>query len=119
MPPKNPLGKEDFRLTTWLLIGASLQSVLLLVLSRNLAILVTAFVLGSRMVAGVFRTYGYLHDPSTEGVRYGNHTVRFPNEDGSIPSKPSEKGVVMFVLGVSSNQYVSHHSLKGDIPYMT
>ena len=39
-------------------------------------------------------------------VRPGRWTAQFPNEDGSMPEKAAQTGVVMFVLGVTSSQYI-------------
>lgn len=98
--------RDDFNLTTLLLAGACIQSALLFIIPKNVVTLITALGLLSRIIPAILKGYGFLHNPLTDRVRLGRHTVRIPDDDGSIPAKPSEKGVVLFILGVRSHQLV-------------
>lgn len=96
--------RDEFRLSTWLLTGAFIQFLLVLFLPKTIAILPTALILFQRVIIDVLRYQGLLRNPNADGVLYGGQTVRIPNDDGSISAKPSDKGVVILVLGFSSSQ---------------
>lgn len=100
------MDREDLGLSTWLLIGASIQSVALFIIPRNLVVLLTAFGLLCRILPTIFKIYEIIPNPSINNVRLGNYTVRMPNDNGTMSEKPSEKGVVMFILGARSHQLV-------------
>ena len=98
--------RDDFRMTTCLIVGAFLQSILVVILPVRIAILPAALMLGFRCLVGVAMSGGLIHNPGTDAVRYGSTTVLMPNDDGSLPTHRSDKEVVMLVLGARSSQCV-------------
>jgi hypothetical protein len=105
--------RDDFRMTTWLLSGAALQSLLFLLLPTYVALLPTLLLISARITTFVLISHGSMRDPSFDKVKIGRLTAQIPCEDGSAPEKPAEKEVVILVLGARSNQYVSRHSPLG------
>ena len=98
--------RNNFSLVTWLLIGACIQSIFVLLLPQRVAILLAVVLLAGRYIKTALMSKGYLHNTSTDNVVVGKMTAPILNEDGSVPEKASDKGVVCFVIGASSNEYV-------------
>ena len=98
--------RDDLRLTTWLLVGACLQSLLVLSLPRYVALLPAALVLGARFLVNLLMTQGFVHNAGSEGVYQGRATAMIPLEDGSFPDKASDHEIVLFIVSTRSSQYV-------------
>lgn len=99
------IGSTDSELQqTWLAAGAFAQSLLFLALPRYVAFLPAMILLLLRLAKGVLITQGYLHNTYTDGAFMHRSTAPIPNDDGSIPAKAADKGLVVFVLGANSNQ---------------
>lgn len=96
--------RDEFRVTTWLLIGACLQVLLLTVLPTRLAVAPAVVALTSRCIVFVFTRYGILPDLSLVDIRAGRTSTRLPRSDGSLSPTPAEHEMVVFVLGARSNQ---------------
>ncbi len=56
-----------------------------------------------RFVKGALITQGYIHNTYTDRAFPHKSTAPIPNDDGSIPDKAADKGVVVFILGVNTN----------------
>ena len=98
--------RSSLSLTTWLLIGACIQSVFVLLLSRRIALLPAAILLAGRYIKTALMSKNYLHNTSLDNMVAGKMTAPVLNEDGSVPEKAGDKAVVCFIIGASSNQYV-------------
>ena len=97
--------KDDVTLTTWLLIGATLQYLTSLLCGARTALLLAApLILTLRLSLHFLRVAGILSSTAADGVLRGNKTTKFPNPDGTMPEGTSEQGIVMLVLGARSNQ---------------
>ena len=107
--PLPPLAffRDDLRMSTWLLIGASLQCVLCLVLPVYVASVPTLLIIAGRAIQSALIIQGVLRDPSLDRVVKGRFTAQIPFDDGSFPDRPADKEVVLLVLGARSNQCVS------------
>lgn len=97
--------RDDFRMSTWLLIGAALQCLLSLSLPTHVALLPALFVLGARAVTFVLISHGTIRNPSFDRVHIGRATAQIPHEDGSPRTEAAEKEIVVLILGARSNQY--------------
>lgn len=95
---------NNFTISTWLIVGATLQSVLCLTLPRNVALLPAVILLLSRLVNGALVTKGFLRNKYLDGVYMGRWTASRLNDDGSVPEKSADKEMVVFVVGAHSNQ---------------
>jgi hypothetical protein len=101
--------RGEFHITTKFLAGACCQSLLILLLPSKLwlAILPAITTLVAQVLVTIMRTQGLLHNPSGDGVLYGRMTAQIPLGDGTFSKTPSNKEVVVFILGVRSNQFAS------------
>ncbi|KAF2274516.1 uncharacterized protein EI97DRAFT_422151 [Westerdykella ornata] len=92
---------SDYRISTWLLLGGTLQCLLLAALPRNIAFLPPILLLAFRALRGYLQATGYLHNPLTDGVNYGRSTSQYPSADGTDAVKPSQDTIVILLLCVS------------------
>lgn len=97
---------DDLRMTTWLLIEASLQRILSLMLPIYIASVPALLILSGRVVQNTLIIQGVLRGPSLDRVVKGRMTAQIPLDDGSFPERPSKKKVVLLFLGARSNQCV-------------
>lgn len=95
---------NNFTISTWLLVGATLQCTLSLMLPRNVALLPAVILLVSRLISGALVTKGFLRNSYLDGAIMGRWTASRLNEDGSVPQKPADREMVLFVVGARSNQ---------------
>ena len=99
------MGKTDSKLLqTWLAAGACAQSILFLTLPRRVALLPALILLLLRFAKGLLITRGFIHNTYTDGAFLHKSTAPIPNEDGSIPTKAADKGLVVFIVGANTNQ---------------
>ena len=73
-------------------------------LPRHVALLPAVILLLLRLAKGVLITQGYIRNTYTDGAFLHKSTAPIPNDDGSIPTKAADKGLVVFILGANSNQ---------------
>ena len=96
--------RDDLRLTTWILLGAWFQAVLVLLLPGKLALLPATFLLAFRIAKVLLMLGGIIHDTSREKVLQERLTARLPYanqvEDGASPKEE----MVLFIIGARSNQ---------------
>lgn len=96
--------RDNFSLTTWLLAGACLQSLLVLLLPTRVALLPAVILLTVRFVHGALITRGYIRNPYLDGTFRGRWMVPTPGETESASEETSHKEMVVFIVGASSNQ---------------
>ena len=94
----------NFSISSWLAVGACAQSILFLTLPRNVALLPAMLLLLLRLTKGALITQGYIHNTYADGAFLHKSTAPIPNDDGSIPAKAADKGLVVFILGMNTNQ---------------
>jgi hypothetical protein len=108
LPALNPtlisVIRDDLRLTTWILLGACIQSVLVLTLPPRVAILPAALLLGFRIVKTTLMTGGLIHDTTQDRVIKGRHTAQLPYGSGPDAEKGVDEEMVLFIIGARSNQ---------------
>jgi len=95
--------RDDIAVSTWLLVGACLQILLVATLPTFLATTPALTLLLSRVLINISTRNGLLRDSSTKGVRLGRFSNQFPQPDGSLSPTPSDQEVVVFILGARSN----------------
>jgi hypothetical protein len=96
--------KQNFNLTTWLALGACVQSILVLLLPTRVALLPAAVLLLAKIVNGILITKGFTRNPSLATPYLKRMTAPIPGSDGSPPETNSDKGVVVFIVGANYNQ---------------
>ncbi|MCJ1438082.1 hypothetical protein MMC27_007469 [Xylographa pallens] len=102
--------KDEAELSTLLLIGAGLQSLLVLLLPAYVAILPACLLLFYRAASTYLITLGLLPNPRLEGVVKGKLWAVHPDPDGSSTEKTPRNNVVLFVLGARSNHPLGRFS---------
>ena len=90
-------------LPTLLLTGACLQSLLSLLLPFRYALLPAFFLLLLRIGKTALISLGYTRNPYEDDIKTNKWTAQVPNRNG-VPEKASDNGVVVFMIGASSNQ---------------
>ena len=95
--------RDDMQLSTWILWGACLQSLLVLLLPRPVALLPAATVLTGRIILSSLRIWGWLPSSALKKVSLGRTTAQIPNDDGSFPATASAKEICIFIIITRSN----------------
>lgn len=96
--------KDQFTISTWLLMGASAQCALVGMFGARLWTLgLPALVLGSRLVKTILQARGMLKHDLMDGVIKGRTTCHFPNQDGDYVGPSSNKSMAVLLISVRSN----------------
>lgn len=95
--------RDDLRLSTWILLGACLQSLLVLLFPRFVALLPAFTVLVTRIIIGALKNEGLLSHTGFDKVRLGRTTAQIPNQDGSFSATPADKDIVVFIIATRSS----------------
>ena len=96
--------RDDLRLTTWLLLGACLQSLLVVLLPPTYALLPAVTLLSFRIAKVGFMTAGFIHDTTQDKVKKGRFTAQLFNGNDTEPNQATDEEVVVFIVGARSNQ---------------
>ena len=94
----------NFTLTTWLTVGACLQSLLFLIFPRHLALLPAFALFISKIGQGALITKGYTANPYLPHNTMGKMTAPVVKEGEKGVDMPGEEEVVCFVVGANVNQ---------------
>lgn len=89
---------DDFRMTTWLAIGAFIYAVMIRYLPYWIVIQSPILLLGARTVKTVLIARGVLSGPPSNTLP-GRYTTQIPEIRGE-----NQKGILLFVLGARINQ---------------
>ncbi|KAL4891426.1 hypothetical protein BDV59DRAFT_182636 [Aspergillus ambiguus] len=94
--------RDNFSISTWMLLGAFLQGLLCSLLPLPYAVFPTIFWLACRGLRTVLTQYGVLVNRQMENVILGKFSVQIPSRDGSLPTSESQD-VAVILLGTRSN----------------
>jgi hypothetical protein len=92
---------SDFTVSTWLLLGATLQCVLVATLPRNIALLPPIALLLYRYVRSYLVATGVLPNPVYKEVTHGRQTWQIPSADSTPAKTGSTDSIVVLVLAAS------------------
>jgi hypothetical protein len=95
------LRPADYNISTWLIVGATLQCMLVATLPRNIALLPPCALLVFRVLRGYLIANGTIPNPSHADVFHGRRTWQIPTADGSEATSGSRESVVVLVLCAS------------------
>lgn len=95
--------RDDLRLSTWILLGACLQSLLVLFLPRSIALFPAFSIVVCRVIISALRNEGLLSHTGFDKVRLGRTTAQIPNQDGSFSATPADKDIVVFIIATRSS----------------
>ena len=73
-----------------------MQALLFLITPRRLALALVFLMVRQRVLTIICVRYGLLHDSGYDLVRLGRTTAQVPDPDGSLPTKTSDKEIVVF-----------------------
>ena len=90
--------RNNFSLSTWLLLGALIQSLLITVLPPRVAVLPSISLLTLILAKNLLVTGGYLKNPYLAAAYKGKATVPLREDKDGVDK------VAVFILGASSNQ---------------
>ena len=96
----------SLHISTWLAVGAVLQSALVLLLPRFYALTPALFFLLYRFADTLLITFGFRRNPYMHDVFLGRTAAQVPNTDGDLADTPGKEGIVCLHLGTKS-----HHPL--------
>jgi heme-degrading monooxygenase HmoA len=97
--------RDDFRMESWLLVGACLQAGSFLLLGR-LALFLTGLLFAYHLGTGLLKDQGIIKTNSADNVRWGKWTARLPRADGITREQaPEGEQITVFVLGARSNHF--------------
>lgn len=94
--------RDQFTITTWLALGALIQSLLFLLLGRPALIPATTYILLS-LADTALTTLGWKPNPLMSGVIMNKFSTAFPNADGTYGSQPADSEIVVFLIGFRNN----------------
>ena len=95
--------RYNFSIYTWILLGASLQAlVVFLVSSGRYVLLISTVLLFAKVSRTLLQAFNFAPNPYLEDVIPGRTTALVPDEDGNIATSGSEKIAVLH-LGAKSN----------------
>ncbi|GAB1317880.1 Monooxygenase [Madurella fahalii] len=95
--------RDNFRLTTWIALGALLQGLASLLLPARYALLPALYLLLHRAVRAIMMAGGVIPNTQMDGVIMGKYTAQIPRKDGSLPTQPAEEEIAVILLAARSN----------------
>ncbi|EON60919.1 hypothetical protein W97_00129 [Coniosporium apollinis CBS 100218] len=94
--------RDQFTISTWLSLGAILQTAAYMLIGR--LSLLPAFALVTYRILDTFlMTVGVKHNPGMDGVILNKFAAAFPDAEGKFGKKPARDGVVCFLIGARCN----------------
>ncbi|KAM0717477.1 hypothetical protein Q7P37_007329 [Cladosporium fusiforme] len=94
--------RDQFTVTTWLAIGAFVQSLAFLLVGRVALIPSATYLILS--LANTFATAaGWKPNSLMDGVIREKFSTAFPNADGTYGEKPADSEIVVFLIGFRNN----------------
>lgn len=100
------LEPNDFKISTWMAMGAGLLLLCQSYLSPGLSSLLPLSYLTYRFLKMVFDTFR-LHTNSYTNMMRGRWTATLPEPEVTVDVNSGSDGIVMFILGARINQSVS------------
>ncbi|KAJ5554678.1 hypothetical protein N7513_004637 [Penicillium frequentans] len=95
--------RDNFNLTTWLLMGASLQGLVVLVFPSSYAVLPPILMLFYLFSKTILATLGLIKNPGMDGVIAGKFSALLPNRNGVFSGKAADQDVALIILAARSN----------------
>ena len=113
--------RENFSLTTWLLLGALIQSLIVWVIPRFYAFLPVLLMLAIRSADSMAITFGFKRNHYLDEAILHRTSPQIPDSDGNFNPTASSEKVVVFLLGAKANHplglFSPHFGRVGD--YLT
>lgn len=108
--------KDDFTLSTWLYLGAFLQSILFIIYPYRIVVVPSVLVVIYRTLFTLLMQHGIIRNPLRDEAIMGRYSAQVVNADGTVPAKMAENQIVVFILGSSVNTAAKGHMTVEDNP---
>ncbi|KAH7074933.1 hypothetical protein BKA63DRAFT_533940 [Paraphoma chrysanthemicola] len=96
----------DYTISTWLTIGATIQTYFVLLFPRNIALLPPIALLLFRFISGYLIAKGTLPNSLTKEINHGRTTWQIPTVDGTVATTGSRESITVLVLAAQKlNDY--------------
>lgn len=96
--------RDQLTISSWLLLGASIQCILVAIFGARLLIVgLPVLVLGLRLVQAILQARGVLDNPYMAGVIKGRTTCHFPDKGGAYRGATSNKSMAVLIISVRCN----------------
>ncbi|KAF2158452.1 hypothetical protein M409DRAFT_31031 [Zasmidium cellare ATCC 36951] len=96
--------RDNFTISTWLMLGALIQGILSFLPYPNIALVApVAMVLLFQITRTALQSFGILKNPRMDGVIPGRTAVVYPNEKDGQQNSPGNKQVCAIILSIRSN----------------
>jgi hypothetical protein len=92
---------SDYTISTWLILGATIQSLLVALLPLNVSLLPPIALLTFRFIRGYLIANGTLPNHVAKEVALGRQTWQIPSENSPAATRGSSESVVVLVLTAS------------------
>ncbi|KAH6663747.1 hypothetical protein B0J14DRAFT_608988 [Halenospora varia] len=96
--------RDNFKLSSLIIIGAFLQALLFLVYPSRIVTLPVLGIITYSIFEFLLQYSGTLKDPFYVRVRRGRRTARVVNVSNIAPNNAKSQGLVVFILGVRLNE---------------
>jgi hypothetical protein len=97
--------RDNFTISTWLLIGASLQCLLMVLPIRpSYALLPAVVILSCRLAKNLLQCFGIIRHPYADGVIPGKVAAKMPESYDKEGNQVNDGGVCVIMLFARSNQ---------------
>lgn len=94
--------RDQMSITTWLAIGAGMQSFAFLLVGRIALLPAAAYILYT-LASTSAAAAGLKHNPLMDGVLMNKFSSSFPDSQGTHGSKPADSSIVVFHIGFRNN----------------
>ncbi|KIW79173.1 hypothetical protein Z517_05785 [Fonsecaea pedrosoi CBS 271.37] len=95
--------RENFSVSTWILLGALLQSLIVFIIPRFYAMLPSLIVLGVRLADTMAITLGRKKNHYLDEALPYRVSPQIPDEDGTFHEEAAEEKLAVFMLGAKVN----------------
>jgi hypothetical protein len=96
--------RDQFTISTWLCLGATLHIIVCLVVPNRLAIYAPVLLLLFRFVDTMLMAFGVTRNRDMDQSILKKFSAQIPDEDGNFSDDVSDQSVTVILLGARNNQ---------------
>ncbi|GAM88063.1 hypothetical protein ANO11243_060930 [Dothideomycetidae sp. 11243] len=95
--------RAQFRIETFMVVGALIQAVLSTILPFRYAFVPAGFIAIVKLADMYAIKIGMKKNPHMEGVVFSKYSAQFPDRYGSFGNQPARDGMCVFIIGTRNN----------------